>query len=389
LDAGGIFERLALLTGSIGDNRLADKALAEKINRCRRPVVICGANGIAGEAVVDQAGQFARKLAGKGKAAGFFPVLAGANTLAASRIAGDPADAPSLFSLIEDRSIRALVVVEADLLSSFPDLGRAADALARLDLLLVLDCLDSATVRAAQVFFPTRTFFETGGTFVNNEARIQQAGAAFAGGSPIAQVGGGSHPPRMFREAPPGSEPLPARSILRHLAAAVGGTGFEPESDDPEKDLAGAAPEFSGFTPAEARAERGAWASLPIEISEAALNKEAPAETPPENGSLILVEAVFGTEILSRSAPWLQTLASAPVLTLHPDDAARRGLQNGDLCEISTDAGILTVPVRTSPHTAVGTLILPRHRKLGWQIFPRLCTDLAAVDIRKSDREGP
>jgi anaerobic selenocysteine-containing dehydrogenase len=115
---------------------------------------------------------------------------------------------------------------------------------------------------------------------------------------------------------------------------------------------------------------------------------EKAGETPPAKGGLILVEAVFGTEILSRRAPCLQALETEPVLVMHPQQAAKAEIRSGDLCELSTDGGMFAVRVQTSEKTAPGTLVLPRHRKLHWQIFPGIRTDLAAVRLRKSER-GP
>ncbi|MGD8367694.1 MAG: molybdopterin dinucleotide binding domain-containing protein, partial [Desulfobacterales bacterium] len=145
---------------------------------------------------------------------------------------------------------------------------------------------------------------------------------------------------------------------------------------------------FSGFDPVEASGERGAWTKLPLAASAPASASGKGGEKPPGEGGLILVEAVFGTERLSRQAPCLQALEAEPLLVMHPEQAAAADLRSGELCTISTDAGMLAVRVQTSEETAPGTLVLPRHRKLHWQIFPRIRTDLAAVLLRKSER-GP
>ncbi len=388
VDGSGIGERLRLLAETRGEGSEAHRDLVDRLDRCGRPVVVCDASGMAGTWTVGQAAGLARMLFDRGKRAGLFYVMAGANSFAAARLAGVPGDVETLLPLIEERRIRALVVVENALLSTHPDLARLTSALARLDLLVVLDCLDSATVRSAQVFFPTRTFFETGGTFVNNDARIQQARAAFAGGTPITQTGGGSHPPRSFRPDIPGGEPQPARSILLDLASALGAGVLSP-TDALGDELTDIAPEFSGFDPVEASGERGAWAKLPIGVPTPPPSSKTGNGKPPEQGGLLLVEAVFGTEILSSRAPCLQALETEPVLVMHPEQAEAAKIDSGDLCELSTEAGLLTVRARISEKTAPGTLVLPRHRKLHWQIFPRFRIELAAVGLRKSERGAP
>ncbi|MCF8049627.1 MAG: NADH-quinone oxidoreductase subunit NuoG [Desulfobacterales bacterium] len=357
--------------------------LAARLDQSRRPVVVCGAGKIASERTVEQAARLARNLRRAGKKAGLFFVMTGANTFAACRMAGDPADLETLLLMIEDGKVRALVVVEADPMSEYPDLARLVDALAKLDLMVVLDCIDTETARAAHVFFPTQTFFETGGTLINNEARIQQARPAFAGGTPISQTGGGSHPPRVFRDDIPGTEALSAGQLLMDIVSALsGGISRSVEEFD------GVAPEFSGFDPVEATGERGTWAKLPLRTAAGPDSPQMGGETPIKKGELLLVESVYGTEALSRSSPWLQELESEPALTLHPEDASRWGLQHGDRCELSTEAGALTVPVHTSRSTAPGTLVLPRHRRLRWQVFQHFRSGLDTVRIRKTGGEG-
>ncbi|MGD8369299.1 MAG: NADH-quinone oxidoreductase subunit NuoG, partial [Desulfobacterales bacterium] len=283
VDGAGIAARLRRLAENQGEGSELHRDLIDRLDRCRRPVVVCDASGIAGASTVEQAAGLARMLFERGKRAGLFYVMAGANSFAAARLSGTPADVDTLLPLIEEGGVRALVIVENDLLSTYPDLARLTDSLAGLDLLVVLDCLDSATVNSAHVFFPTQTVFETGGTFVNNEARIQQAPAAFAGGAPITQTGGGSHPPRDFRPDIPGAEPQPARSILLDLASALGG-GASSSAGAPEDELAGIAPEFSGFDPVEASGERGAWTKLPLAASAPASASGKGGEKPPGEG---------------------------------------------------------------------------------------------------------
>ncbi len=382
----GVLGRLA--DGGKGDSEL--EPLCECLGKSSRPVVVCAATGLLPEEALEEAARLAQTLQKEGKQAGLFFVMNGANTFSASRLADGPADMETLLPLVEERSIRALVVVEEDPLSSFPDLARLADALARLDLLVVLDYLDSETVRAAQVFFPTRTVFETGGTFVNNEGRIQQIQAAFSGGAPIAETGGGGHPPRVFQSGIPGDEPRRADRILGELALQPGRhePAAAPTAKDPLEGLGDAAPELSGFDPEAAAGAAGVRATLPIQNGRPAASPEKVSAKKAANGELLLVDAVFGTEILSRSAPWLKQLESAPAIFMHPEEAARLGLARGDLCELATDAGTVAVAVETATQTAPGTFVLPRLGKIRWQVFPRLRTGLDAVRIRKAGEDS-
>ena len=90
--------------------------------------------------------------------------------------------------------VKALIFAENDPVATFPDRELLEQALAKVELLIVLDYLDTAVSRKAHVFLPTQTLFEAGGLFVNQEGRIQESPAAYAGGTPILETGGGDHP---------------------------------------------------------------------------------------------------------------------------------------------------------------------------------------------------
>ena len=119
---------------------------------------------------------------------------------------------------IEKGSVAALILVECDPYRLFPDRARLEQALGKLDFLLVMDFLPSPSAQQADIFLPTQTLFEAGGSFVNQEGRVQWAEPVYRGGTPVEQLSAGGHPPRIFREDIPGGEPRPAGWILAELA---------------------------------------------------------------------------------------------------------------------------------------------------------------------------
>ncbi|MCX7005684.1 MAG: molybdopterin-dependent oxidoreductase [Kiritimatiellaeota bacterium] len=77
---------------------------------------------------------------------------------------------------IERGEIKALLVLGEDVTTA----GIGAELLAKLELLVVLDILPSATTKAAHVVLPGAMFAEKSGTFINAKGRVQQINPAVA-----------------------------------------------------------------------------------------------------------------------------------------------------------------------------------------------------------------
>ena len=106
----------------------------------------------------------------------------------------------SIIDAIETGDISVLVVAENDLFERCEDHRRLADALQRLDALVVLDHMVTATSSLATHAFPAATIAESSGTLVNNEGRIQ----------PFYQV------------LRPAEDVVPSWSTTRDIIAAIG-----------------------------------------------------------------------------------------------------------------------------------------------------------------------
>jgi NADH-quinone oxidoreductase subunit G len=98
---------------------------------------------------------------------------------------------------------------------------------------------------------------------------------------------------------------------------------------------------------------------------------------------LILVEQTFGTEELSARAPCLQELESEPTLTMHAGEAKRLNLDDGDLVSIQTESGKLEARLKTAENMATGVVVIPRHRRLSWQIFEAGSVSISRDQIKK------
>jgi hypothetical protein len=96
-----------------------------------------------------------------------------------------------------------------------------------------------------------------------------------------------------------------------------------------------------------------------------------PPEPAPEPAAdhleLLLVDWTFGTEELAAYAPILQEAEVEPALSLHPGDAARAGLAEGDRAILHLPGGSLSAAVHLAANQAPGVAVLPRHRRLDWR----------------------
>jgi NADH-quinone oxidoreductase subunit G len=358
--------------------------LAAALRESRNPLVVCGTD-VVRATVPALAGALARLLHAGKERAGLFFVLPGANAFGAALVSpgGDGLD--SIVEAVEAGSVRALLVVESDLFSRFPDEKRLDGALRKLDLLVVLDYIPTRTTALASILVPGQTLYEAGGCFVNQEGRVQPALPVYLGGTSILQTGGGNHPPRVFRSDIPGGKPRPVREILAELVGVMGGR--EVTWKALWRQAADSVPSLGQLPPPEEIPEEGLRLMLASDpggrVFSGMPKGGEPAAGPPEGSlEIVLVERPFGTEELSSHSPPLQQLEGPPCLFLQADDARRLGLMDGDRVAIQAEGGTIEVPVCVKENMAKGVAFLPRHRRLQWRKLKRSPAVLAQDGLK-------
>ena len=358
-------------------------ALAEKLGASQRPLFVCGTETVRRQTPA-LAADFALLIQAVGKSAGLFYLMPGANGFAAGLLADEKVSFETLIAAIEQGSIKGLVLVESNPLWQFPDRQRLEQALEQLELLVVMDYLNSEVAQKADIFLPTTTLYETGGIYVNQEGRAQAARPAYRGGIPIAQAGDGDHPARVFGAGIPGAESQAAWQALTGLMD----TGQQMTAEDLRADIwqwlaktesgfealpsiAEIPPEGARFFQAPHPAER--FASL------------RPNGGPHTDGRLevIAVERTFGTEELSAYSACLTELASTPGIFINAMDAAQLNLTDGDLVSIELNSGAVEARLQVAANMATGTLVIPRHKDLDWQKMGTGHTWVRKDQIRK------
>ena len=321
-----------------------------------RPIIVCG-TGIVAPELVDLAADAALLLTSAQKKAGLFFILPAANSFAAGLLAQIESTTDRILTAAVEGDVKALVLVESDPFAAFPDLELLERALAKVELLVVLDYLDTRVSRRAHVFLPTQTLYEAGGIFINQEGRAQYSAPAFAGGAPILETGGGDHPPRVYGAGPPGADPQPAGRIMAGLAGDAAASAVGTRQDY----FTEAIPELATLAEVEAFPEEGlrlAARSLSENRFKTFLPPTAAAEM--DEFEIILTERTFGTEELSSYSACLKTLKDEPFAGLQRTDAEALGIRDGDRIAIRTGNTRVEFAARVFDNMAPGVMVVPR-----------------------------
>jgi NADH-quinone oxidoreductase subunit G len=365
-------------------------AVKKDLGRSLRPAIVCGTD-IVPKTVPGLAADLARHLKSMKKTAGLFYLFPGANAFGAALLSDNETDFEKILTGIETNAVRALVLVESDPYFNFPDRIRLEKAFEQLDVLVVLDYLDSRGAQAADVFLPTMTLYEAGGFFINQEGRAQKVLAAFRGGRPIVQTSGGSHPPRSFREDIPGHEARPAWEALAELGEGTFESRIKEMYAELMRWLVETDPMFSDLLPKDVFPDAGIRLK-PGQGVGALIEQDRSAEPQPGLKSdgdleLITVDWIFGTEELSARSLYLRQMEKEPCLFLSKKDASQLRISDGDRMTLGSDKGSIEVHAAVAENMAPGILVLPRHHRLDWQHLKALKTGLKKNQILKTDED--
>jgi NADH-quinone oxidoreductase subunit G len=361
-------------------------AVIHDLRKSKRPVIVCGTD-IVPHPVPGLAADFALLLQAAEKKAGLFYQLPGANAFGAGLLSDRQGSFLQIIEGIENGAIKSLILTECDPFHRFADRKRLERALNSLDLLIVMDYIDSEAAQKAHIFLPAATLYEAGGIFINQEGRAQAAPRAYEGGRPIVQSGGGDHPPRIYGQGIPGAAPKPAWMTLAELTNEK----LPPDSEKLRADirlrLADDIPGLADLQSFNDIPDDGIRLELAAEPDLRFTTDELrPFEKPAEQGEsleLILVDWTFGTEELSALSACLRELEPEPCLIMHTKDATDMGLIDGERVIIQADNGNLEIKLRVVGNMAAGVLVIPRHRKLPWQIFETGMIRIGREQIKK------
>ncbi len=260
-----------------------------------------------------------------------------------------------------ESGIRGMFIMGENPIISDPDIAHAEHWFRTLEFLAVQDLFLTETARYGDVVLPASSFAEKTGTFVNTERRIQISHQA----------------------VPPPGDARGDLEILIELSQRLGlPTPFR-TAEDVMNEIVQVTPSWAGATyprlqgaglqyPVPDRdhpgtdflfADRfptpdGKAIMVPVEYA-------PPVELPDEEYPFVMNTGRqlyhWHTGTMTRRATGLDSREPTPIVEIHPDDAARMGVAEGDLIRLTSRRNTLVSAARVSERVAPGQVFVPFH----------------------------
>ncbi len=266
---------------------------------------------------------------------------------------------PDMWDAALEGRLKALWIVGYDAAQTDPNSKKVREALGRLDCLVVQDLFLTETARYAHVVLPGATFLEKDGTFTNLERRLQRIRHAvplpeglYADWQVVCEVATRMGYPLRY------GHPSEIMAEIARLAPSLAGVAYDRlEGPDglqwpvPARDHPGTALMH------ETRFPRGKARFVAVEYL-------PPGESPSDAYPFVLITGRilqhYNCGAQTRRTDILQVV-DADVLEMHPADAARLGLADGEAVRLVSARGESVLPLALSPRVAPGTLFTSFH----------------------------
>jgi formate dehydrogenase alpha subunit len=266
------------------------------------------------------------------------------------------------FDAMLDGRLRGLWIMGENPLLSEPDQAHVEAGLRALDFLVVQDIFLTETARLADVVLPAASFAEKDGTFTNTERRVQRVRAAVAPpgeawpdwrivAAVARRLGAGegwdyAHPAEIMAEAA-ALTPIYGGVTYERLEAGEELFWPCPSADHPGTPVL----HVGRFT-------RGRGRFFPVHF-------EPPAEPADEEFPLTLTTGRmlehYHTGTMTRRSEGLSELVPTGFVEIHPDDAARLGVADGEPVTVETRRGAITAPAWVTTRVRPGVVFVPFH----------------------------
>ncbi len=278
------------------------------------------------------------------------------------------AAATEMVRLMADGDIKSCLVICSNLMVSLPEIAVVQRALQNLDPLVVIDFFMSETARLADVVLPGSVWCEDEGTTTNLEGRVIKINHA-------------ADPPGTARRD---------TDIICDLARRLGRGQFFPYRSSREiwEELRvaskGGLADYAGITWEKIDAQDGVFWPCPSEDHPGtprlfterfahpdgrarffAIEYAPPAEEPGGDYPFRLTTGRVVYHYLSgnqtRRLGFLQSQAPEPWVEIHPQAAARLGIENDDRVRVRTPRGAMELKALVAPTIRPDTLFIPFH----------------------------
>jgi formate dehydrogenase major subunit len=285
---------------------------------------------------------------------------------------------PQMFDAAVAGDLRAMYIFGEDVAQTDPNTAHVVHALESLDFLVVQEIFENETTRYADVVLPASSFLEKAGTFTNAERRVQLVAPAIE---------------------PPG-EARTDFEIISTVARALGHDFGWADPEDAMREIAALTPDWAGITYERLGRHGLQWPVAPDGTDApilyeheftreggrahfAALPYKAPGDAADDEFPLILVTGRrlqhYNAGTMTRRTGNVE-LVDADVLEIHPDDAARLWISDGDVISLRSRVGRIELAAQVTERIEPGHVFTTFH-------FPETRTNLlvgASADVNTS-----
>lgn len=254
--------------------------------------------------------------------------------------------------------VRGLYVMGENTVVSDPHANHAEHALRSAEFMVVQDIFLTETAQLADVVLPAAAFAESDGTFANSERRVQ----------------------RVRPAVPPPGEARTDVEILLDLFARMGHPQSATTSAEVFDEMRQLTPIYAGIT--HDRLDREGGIQWPCGSEDAPgteylhadefssgfpgffapVDHIPPAEQVDDDYPYLLTtgrrRSTYHTGTQTGRATGFQTLVPHEMLELHPEDAETLDLDNGDLVEVESRRGAVTVSARLTERSPEGVVFM-------------------------------
>ena len=257
--------------------------------------------------------------------------------------------------------IKAMYVVGENPALTEPYTAHARKALQQLDFIVVQDIFPTETAVLADVILPAAAFAEKDGTYTSTERRVQKLNKALE---------------------PPG-EAKPDWQILSMIAEKMGYNFPYKNTEDINEEITSLTPIYGGMQYYRLANYGLQWPSRDSEdpgtpILHAgkftrglgkfhAVEYRPPAESVSEDYPLTLTTGRilehYHTGTMSRRTRVLNELQPEGAIDIHPEDALKLGITDGDLITVASERGKIETPVNITDKTSPGLAFMAFHWK--------------------------
>ncbi|MBK8258462.1 MAG: formate dehydrogenase subunit alpha [Polyangiaceae bacterium] len=245
---------------------------------------------------------------------------------------------------------------------SDPNVNKVRKALSALDFLVVQDIFLTETAEFADVILPATSYLEKLGTYTNTDRRVQigrpalkPPGEARLDWEIVSEISTRMGYPMKYQSpAEIFNELVSMTHEYRGLTYEVlGSTGRLWPAPDPAADDGLQILFDDGFPTPNRRGKM-----VPAAF-------EPPRETPDENYPFVLntgrVLEHWHTGTMTRRSYALNAIAPEALIEVHPEDAMKLGVHNGDRVVVTSRRGSITLAVTVTTRTHEGSVFIPFH----------------------------